>query len=156
WFPWSTRSCGARGRRWGASTRSSPPRCKRVRMEVKRRGGFLYAFGIVFVAAIAVLVFLLARAPRDPLPHARTERERALAAGPPVIVAKGTPAPPQRTLNLPGDVRAYRQATLYSKVSGYLKEIRVDRGDTVKANDILGVVAAPETDQQLGPLENSL
>jgi RND family efflux transporter MFP subunit len=66
------------------------------------------------------------------------------------------PAPPQRTLNLPGDVRAYRQATLYSKVSGYLKEIRVDRGDTVKANDILGVVAAPETDQQLSSLENGL
>jgi RND family efflux transporter MFP subunit len=125
-------------------------------MRTEARGGFLYVLGAVLVAAIAVLVFMLARARHDAAANERAERERAFAAGPPVLVATVAPAPPRRTLNLPGDVRAYRQATLYSKVSGYLKEIRVDRGDNVKQNDILGVVAAPETDRQLSSLENEL
>lgn len=49
-----------------------------------------------------------------------------------------------RTLTLPGNVRAYQEATLYAKVAGYLKSIAVDRGDWVKANDVLAEIEAPE------------
>lgn len=49
-----------------------------------------------------------------------------------------------RTLTLPGNVRAYQEATLYAKVAGYLKSIAVDKGDWVKANDALAEIEAPE------------
>jgi membrane fusion protein (multidrug efflux system) len=50
-----------------------------------------------------------------------------------------------RKITLPGNVRAYQETTLYAKVPGYLKSIAVDRGDWVKANDVLAEIEAPET-----------
>ena len=40
------------------------------------------------------------------------------------------------------------EVTLYAKVAGYLQAIRVDKGDRVKANQVLATVIAPELDQQ--------
>ena len=53
-----------------------------------------------------------------------------------------------RVLKLPGDVRPFRQVTLYAKVSGYLRAINVDKGDRVATGQVLGVVESPETDSQ--------
>ncbi len=44
-----------------------------------------------------------------------------------------------RMVTLPGTLRANQEATLYAKVSGYLKGVRVDRGDRVKAGDVFEV-----------------
>ncbi|MBU6400427.1 MAG: efflux RND transporter periplasmic adaptor subunit, partial [Verrucomicrobia bacterium] len=49
-----------------------------------------------------------------------------------------------RRLTLPGNLRAYQETVLYAKVPGYLKAIAVDRGDWVKANDVLAELEAPE------------
>lgn len=49
-----------------------------------------------------------------------------------------------RTLALPGNIRAYQEATLYAKLAGYLKSIAVDKGDWVKAGDVLAEIEAPE------------
>jgi RND family efflux transporter MFP subunit len=52
-------------------------------------------------------------------------------------------------VNLPGEVKANAQATLYAKVSGYLKEIRVDKGDHVKAGQLLATLESPDAQQQV-------
>jgi len=49
-----------------------------------------------------------------------------------------------RRITLPGNVMAYQEATLYAKVSGYLKTINVDKGDAVKEGDLLAEIEAPE------------
>jgi membrane fusion protein, multidrug efflux system len=49
-----------------------------------------------------------------------------------------------QTLRLPATVSPNYQTTLYSKVSGYLKTIAVDKGDIVKAGQILAVIDDPE------------
>ncbi|HYM35304.1 MAG TPA: efflux RND transporter periplasmic adaptor subunit, partial [Steroidobacteraceae bacterium] len=49
-----------------------------------------------------------------------------------------------RWITLPGDVHALQETTLYAKVAGYLKSIRVDKGDTVKTGDTLAEIEAPE------------
>src|SRR5437588_9953848 len=49
-----------------------------------------------------------------------------------------------RSITLPAEVRAYQQTTLYAKVTGYLKTIPVDKGDAVKAGDVLAEIEAPE------------
>src|SRR5215471_11962373 len=49
-----------------------------------------------------------------------------------------------RSITLPGEIRPYQQATLYAKVAGYLKAITVDKGDRVKAGDLLADIEVPE------------
>jgi len=121
-----------------------------------RRARWLYVSGVVVCVAAGLLVFFLARSRRQAEAAERQQRTQLNAAGPFVRVAKAKPAAPTRNITLPGDVRPYRQSTLYAKISGYLKKIRVDRGDRVKEGHVLAVVAAPETDQQLAPLEAQL
>src|SRR5882724_6333145 len=49
-----------------------------------------------------------------------------------------------RRITLPGDVVPLQEATLYAKVPGYLDKILVDKGDHVKAGQILALIRAPE------------
>jgi membrane fusion protein (multidrug efflux system) len=52
--------------------------------------------------------------------------------------------PITRTITLPAQVIPLYQATLYAKVSGYLKSINVDKGDKVKAGVVLARIEIPE------------
>ena len=45
---------------------------------------------------------------------------------------------------LPGTLRADQQVTLYPKVAGYLKTIAVDKGDQVRAGQVLAEIEVPE------------
>src|SRR5437879_2738386 len=49
-----------------------------------------------------------------------------------------------RNVALPGEIKAYQQATLYAKVAGYLKTITVDKGDRVKEGDLIADIEVPE------------
>jgi membrane fusion protein (multidrug efflux system) len=49
-----------------------------------------------------------------------------------------------RSITLPGELKAYQSATLYAKVTGYLKSIAVDKGDAVKEGAVLAEIEAPE------------
>lgn len=74
------------------------------------------------------------------------EPPRAAAPAAPVEVAvtQVRRGPITRSIALPATVRARQQVTLYAKVAGYLKTIRVDRGDRVKEGDLIAEVEAPE------------
>ena len=49
-----------------------------------------------------------------------------------------------RYVTLPGTLKANQQATLYAKVAGYLTNVAVDKGDLVKADQVLAVIEVPE------------
>jgi membrane fusion protein, multidrug efflux system len=49
-----------------------------------------------------------------------------------------------RNISLPANIVANQQAALYAKVSGYLKTIKVDKGDAVKEGEVLAEIEAPE------------
>src|SRR5215469_12021643 len=53
------------------------------------------------------------------------------------------------TLDLPGRLEAYAQAQLYARVSGYIKEWKVDIGARVAAGQLLAEIDAPDLDQQI-------
>lgn len=53
------------------------------------------------------------------------------------------------SLDLPGRFEAYARAPIYARVSGYLKNWKVDIGATVKAGQLLGEIETPDLDQQL-------
>lgn len=103
--------------------------------------------GIVIVAIAAVAVFLLWRAQGTGLEEARAARLSTLSAGPRVQVVSVTQGPSDRAITLLADVRPFATATLYSKVSGYLKSIQVDKGDEVKEGQVLAEIESAETDQ---------
>lgn len=68
---------------------------------------------------------------------------------PPISVETARPQRREvdRVLELPGDLRARRSAKIYSKVSGYLKEVRVDIGDRVQSGQVVAVLDAPELER---------
>ncbi|TAM83421.1 MAG: efflux RND transporter periplasmic adaptor subunit [Acidobacteria bacterium] len=49
-----------------------------------------------------------------------------------------------RRITLPGTLVAFNEATLYGKVSGYLRSIGVDKGDHVRRGEVLAVLEVPE------------
>jgi RND family efflux transporter MFP subunit len=52
-------------------------------------------------------------------------------------------------LTLPGDLRAFNSAPIYPRTNGYVRKWLVDIGDNVRAGQLLGVIDAPEVDQQV-------
>lgn len=54
-----------------------------------------------------------------------------------------------RLLDVPATMEAYEQADLYAKASGYISEVRVDIGDSVKTGDVLAVIDVPEMLKEL-------
>src|SRR6185312_9795401 len=65
-----------------------------------------------------------------------------------VQVIRATRRPVVYTITLPGNIAPLYQTTLYAKVSGYLKWIGPDKGDTVKKNQVLAIIDAPEVEEQ--------
>jgi membrane fusion protein, multidrug efflux system len=53
------------------------------------------------------------------------------------------------TLTLPGDLVGFYEASLHSKVTGYLQHIYVDKGDWVKKGQVLADIEVPELGQNL-------
>ena len=62
----------------------------------------------------------------------------------PVKLTSATRADIHRWITIPGTLKANQQATLYAKVGGYLTKVAVDKGDTVKADQLLGELEVPE------------
>ena len=75
------------------------------------------------------------------------QRHALVAAGTLVRTAKVGMTPPSRTVLVTSEVRANQHATLFAKVSGYLRDIRVDKGDRVRKGGLLATLESPETDQ---------
>jgi membrane fusion protein, multidrug efflux system len=100
---------------------------------------------LLLLAVGGVLGLALGR--RSAEARERKERTQTLDKGPSVRVAQVEVSPADRSLTLPGEVRAWAQSTLYSKVAGYVREVHVDKGSQVKKGALLARLESPETDQ---------
>src|SRR5512140_416700 len=100
------------------------------------------------IAAHPVLKFLWAAILLGVLAGCRPDAsETSHAANPPVSVQAVLPHRGEiaRSITLPSfRILALQEATLYAKVSGYLKTITVDKGDTVKEGQLLAELEVPE------------
>jgi RND family efflux transporter MFP subunit len=85
----------------------------------------------------------------------RASESRALTtwtnaqALPSVILITPGVQPQGPILNLPGRLEAYARASIFARVSGYLKTWNVDIGTRVKAGQLLAEIDTPELNQQL-------
>jgi membrane fusion protein, multidrug efflux system len=61
-----------------------------------------------------------------------------------------------RTVDLPGEFQSYLNVTLHSRVTGFVENVLVDRGSTVKQGDALIELSAPEMKAQIAEAESKL
>jgi membrane fusion protein, multidrug efflux system len=99
---------------------------------------------VACLLCIGLLLFIRHRSVHKEL----VGRQAGIKAGAHVQVAEVAPSPKERTITLTGEARPFASVTLYAKVSGYLKEIRVDKGDRVKKGQLLAVITSPELESQ--------
>lgn len=104
--------------------------------------------GAVLIIIALVALFVLSERKKAYMAKEIKERAAAASAGIPVRVVSATRSSGMRTVTLAGEARPYASVTLYAKVSGYLREIRVDKGDQVKEGQVMAVIESPELDRQ--------
>ena len=126
-------------------------------MAEPKRGRLYLWSGIGLVLAAAIVAYVT-HGRASAVATERSELQNESARGPRVQAAVATMSPSYRDIRLLGDARPYANVTLFAKVSGYLKAVNVDRGDQVKAGQILAEIDSAETDAQyqaaLADLEN--
>ncbi|HEY7963685.1 MAG: efflux RND transporter periplasmic adaptor subunit [Steroidobacterales bacterium] len=102
-------------------------------------------WGWVSLAVVAVAAVLVVRAW-----HGRTARAAVTDATlPAVAVARVDREDLLREITIPAEFRPYAEVELHAKVSGYVKDIKVDIGDRVKAGQLLAVLEVPELADEL-------
>ena len=108
----------------------------------------LYVVGLAVIGGAAVGAWRMSRDKDSALAASRAALSDSQARGPVVQVAQVTASPKERQITLLGRYAAYQTVTLYSKVSGYVSRLSVDRGDRVKQGDVVAIISSVETDQQ--------
>jgi membrane fusion protein, multidrug efflux system len=111
-------------------------------------------FGAVRMTSAALSLLTLS-ACRDGTP-AQTN-EMAAPAGPPTIeVVRVVEQPINVTLSLPGELTPFQAVALYSRVTGFVRTIAVDRGSRVRAGQEVAVIEAPELVAQRSESQSKL
>src|SRR5262245_51890247 len=108
----------------------------------------LYVFGTAAVICVVAGVGLVASARSSATQKDAAERKADLAAGKRIEVVTAGLSPAEHTVELQGEARPFASVTLYAKVSGYLKQMKVDKGDRVRAGEIVATIESPEIDRQ--------
>ncbi len=70
-------------------------------------------------------------------------------ATPSVTVVSPAPSQPEAAIALPAEVKAFVEAPIYARASGYLKHWLADIGSHVKEGQLLAEIDTPELDQDL-------
>ncbi|HJW08107.1 MAG TPA: efflux RND transporter periplasmic adaptor subunit [Holophagaceae bacterium] len=121
-------------------------------METMSQGGGTKKAGVMILVAAALGVGALAAMKRSGVNRDAAERKSDLEAGAYVRVKTVQMSDPERVLSLQGEALPYASTTLYAKISGYLGQVNVDRGDHVRAGQVLGTIQSPETQSDYASL----
>jgi multidrug efflux system membrane fusion protein len=105
-------------------------------------------------AALAVVVVATGLIGRASAKHQLTTTSASEAIPTVSVIRAGVGG--AQTLVLPGQVQAFYNATIHSRVSGYLTHWYQDIGASVKAGQVLATIETPELDQQLARADADL
>ncbi len=101
----------------------------------------LFALAAILLAVAGGLAWRRRAGAESPLSVAET--------APTVAVVRVARADLFLEVRIPAEFRAYEQVDLHAKVSGYVKEMKVDFGDRVKAGQLLATLEIPELQADL-------
>ncbi len=104
----------------------------------------------LIVAVIALLIAAVGIVDRELKEHAVASwtNEQAVPSVSVVIPGRGGSAASGAVLELPGNIKAWHEASIYARVSGYLKEWNFDYGAHVKQGQVLATIETPDLDAQ--------
>ena len=112
-------------------------------------------YGLAAAGLVVAAVLVLKAAQAHGLNQERSLRKADVEAGPRVhtyvVGAEGGGAP----LVFQGEALPRVSTTLYAKLGGFIKEIRVDKGSRVRKGDVLAIVESPETDRAAQALRST-
>ncbi len=111
-----------------------------------RHRGLVIAAVVAAVLALVVVVSGIASRRHQ---TSSTQSYTSAQSIPTVSVVSPVSNTSARALSLPGNLQAYYNAPIYSRVSGYVRAWYYDIGAHVKAGQLLAVIDTPETDQQI-------
>ena len=111
-------------------------------------GGFFFAGWIIAIIIILVATAGLVLARELWLGRQTSDLAEQQQPGPHVLVSDVLQAPPTRALKLPATIRGFDETDIYAKVPGYLKTIKVDKGDRIHTGQLIAILTSPELDQQ--------
>jgi len=120
----------------------------------RRRIARLLGLGAIIV--LGGLVFYGVKSHADKSSDAKSVLEERQKAIPSVRVLAAKEITGPRTIELPGNITAFDQATIYARATGYIGSRNVDIGSKVKKGDVLAKIAAPDLDQQLAQAKAQL
>jgi membrane fusion protein, multidrug efflux system len=120
-----------------------------------RRGLVAATSVIAVVVVLAGVAVLFLREHNANARQVELLKQRA-EQGPVVRVAQVKLGPADRVVALPAEVRAEQRATLYAKVSGYVKTMLVDKGTRVRRGQELATLESPDLDEQVAAAEAEL
>ncbi len=113
-----------------------------------KRRSLLFLAGTLGVIVSVVLLAGLIWRQEALLRQEEKSRKDSLREGRRVRVVAATKAPDVRPVSLVGEARPYASVTLYAKISGYLQEIPVDKGDCVESGQLIAKIDSPELNRQ--------
>jgi RND family efflux transporter MFP subunit len=102
--------------------------------------------GISLVVVSSLAVGILAWRTHVSTERAAEARAAAVEKGPHIAMVRAERGPGEHDYTISAETRGYFQTTAYAKVSGYVRDVRVDKGDHVKKGQVLGTIDSPETD----------
>ncbi|HZC45848.1 MAG TPA: efflux RND transporter periplasmic adaptor subunit, partial [Candidatus Acidoferrum sp.] len=112
-------------------------------------GGFFFAGWIITIVVVLIATAGLVLARELWIGRQTSELQSENLAGPHVLVTGVSSAPSTRELKLPATIRGFDETDIYAKVPGYLKTIKVDKGDKIHTGQLLAVLTSPELDHQV-------
>ena len=110
------------------------------------------ALVVIIVAIILIAIGILSRA-NNQQSLVQLSQQQALPIVKVINPVAGTSIP---ELVLPGTLQAFYSASVYARVSGYLKKWNTDIGAPVRAGQEMASIETPELDQQLKQSEANL
>jgi RND family efflux transporter MFP subunit len=102
-------------------------------------------FAAVIVAFVVSGGFVLAK--QQLIQRQTTQLSQTAALGPHVLVTNISGGSTSRAIELPATIHGYIETPVYAKVAGYMKTLNVDKGDHVKAGQVIAIIESPETDK---------
>lgn len=109
--------------------------------------------GVALLVVAGLSIGTLWAIQRSAVHREATALKAAEAAGPRLRVAVVGADTEARSLDLPGEAMPQLATTLYAKVSGFLREIRVDKGSPVRQGQVLALIESTEVDRDAQALK---
>src|SRR5579875_226365 len=119
-------------------------------LEIKPKSSRWMVIGWVVATVVVVGVTVsIVRAREQLLRTQQQIRSEEIEKGPKVLVKPVAVKAGVRAVKLPAEIHGYLESPIYAKISGFVAKMLVDKGNWVKAGQLLAVIEVPELNKQM-------